>query len=746
MKRKQLYKLSLFAAMLIMLLGSCMQKDELVVDVSTLPVLQVQVALSAASNADVRTRAVDTFGSDAERTMSNYYIFIYDGDVPAAGATPLYAVKEELVSPVVFASDKVEVKTLTTVVDYLNLVSAPNKKITVAIVANVPTADISGKNGTYTDYLNNNDKYQTLTFGEFLQLYDDLEAVTRSTSAGNAKIVYAGIKTYDTGSGGFVTHTIPVELIRSMARIDITLESAISNVKADGMELLSLQVKNERRNAPFYTADADNDDANPAANEVWATQRNLGGLISFYTNPSQPSKITSSTPLELEFVVELTHNDGTQSQRSVSVELKQEGSALVLKRNYIYEIKVTFLDHNFTIEIMESGWNASGNNWDGAVDNDIVDPLKSLSLVISRHDGTGINNLINGKTFYSLSPAGNYSNILTASIEGGVPPFKVDWYYRSIEQTDFTLRKSSQYDSTTGNKIEESYEHFVFNHHDIRGTLYCEVTDGLGVKVKSDELDVFVKRLFYDNTYPTFQEDATTGYLSAEKIKITNGTSTNRVRYLRDSRDNKVYRVKLMADGNWWMIADLESDHYTGDNGNALIYKGTAATYPKEGGYLYTGRRAFNINGSIAPIAPVQGVCPQGWGIPTAAMIGPMLGGGEVTLSYNALGRISSATFAAGTDYTANSIGYNDANSTHFEFSDIQWASSPTIWPGNDRADTYGHYWLSARATNYWGTQRMWAYRVWKNNGLPSSADFDNSGDYETNSQFDGVRCVKVSN
>ena len=65
----------------ILLLVSCTNQVESDLETSIHPVLQIQVALSGADGQQLATRTSDS-GTDAERIMSNYYIFIYEGSSP----------------------------------------------------------------------------------------------------------------------------------------------------------------------------------------------------------------------------------------------------------------------------------------------------------------------------------------------------------------------------------------------------------------------------------------------------------------------------------------------------------------------------------------------------------------------------------------------------------------------------------------------------------------------------------------
>lgn len=119
---------------------------------------------------------------------------------------------------------------------------------------------------------------------------------------------------------------------------------------------------------------------------------------------------------------------------------------------------------------------------------------------------------------------------------------------------------------------------------------------------------------------------------------------------LRDSRDNKLYRVKLMADGNWWTIMDLaygntssedDYDDYSNsavdaprnkDDGKPQVlnalgggYKYGMAIdpYSATGGLLYNCHAALQLPGEDSDIGDgslkyefLPSICPKGWHLP----------------------------------------------------------------------------------------------------------------------------------
>lgn len=110
---------------------------------------------------------------------------------------------------------------------------------------------------------------------------------------------------------------------------------------------------------------------------------------------------------------------------------------------------------------------------------------------------------------------------------------------------------------------------------------------------------------------------------------------------LRDKRDNKVYRIKLMYDGQWWMVENLhywpglaktspddynavaKSSQYDAEHdlygtcysdGRIWLYNFEAATQKR----LQVPLTGMTGNGPEKYTNRIQGLCPDGWHLPTA--------------------------------------------------------------------------------------------------------------------------------
>lgn len=182
---------------------------------------------------------------------------------------------------------------------------------------------------------------------------------------------------------------------------------------------------------------------------------------------------------------------------------------------------------------------------------------------------------------------------------------------------------------------------------DDSGEIYCrgEMNNGIIIEtLESEKVTLMVVGTEYDTTgnYPEMQN------WTPPRNALPGATCL-----LRDNRDNKLYRVKLMADGNWWTIMDLaygntssEDDYETyADNGGVDSPKqsNTDGGKPTElnalgggykygmaidlnsatGGLLYNCHAALQLPGESADVGDgslkyefLPSICPEGWHLP----------------------------------------------------------------------------------------------------------------------------------
>ena len=163
---------------------------------------------------------------------------------------------------------------------------------------------------------------------------------------------------------------------------------------------------------------------------------------------------------------------------------------------------------------------------------------------------------------------------------------------------------------------------------------------------------------------------------------------------LQDDRDNKVYRVKLMADGNWWMIQDLAygntssiadfaanctNQGITNLIGTGLYGVSVSADSPT-GGHLYNAYAALQFKGTESEVGTLDllrvylpSLCPEGWHLPGNA---------------NGLYNEEWQTFIGKTTIDL----YSNTDMTRFGYSDMTAFNAYNIEPDYSQIGFHGGY------------------------------------------------------
>ncbi len=113
-----------------------------------------------------------------------------------------------------------------------------------------------------------------------------------------------------------------------------------------------------------------------------------------------------------------------------------------------------------------------------------------------------------------------------------------------------------------------------------------------------------------------------------------------------DSRDGKIYKIRKMPDGHWWMVEDLRfgncnasvfNSYYKGSISNKIASGYWGVCRPGSGsgaGYMYNWQGAMNNanarynggnpSGNVNGNSPIQwqGICPPGWHLPSGGSTG----------------------------------------------------------------------------------------------------------------------------
>jgi uncharacterized protein (TIGR02145 family) len=83
--------------------------------------------------------------------------------------------------------------------------------------------------------------------------------------------------------------------------------------------------------------------------------------------------------------------------------------------------------------------------------------------------------------------------------------------------------------------------------------------------------------------------------------------------WIKDSRDNELYRIVYMPDNNWWLAQNVK---YAG-SGSANTY--TGCTKDKCGRWYTAAQANGSYGGTSGSGSNKQGVCPNGWVLPVVS-------------------------------------------------------------------------------------------------------------------------------
>ena len=95
----------------------------------------------------------------------------------------------------------------------------------------------------------------------------------------------------------------------------------------------------------------------------------------------------------------------------------------------------------------------------------------------------------------------------------------------------------------------------------------------------------------------------------------TNGAK-NWEAWIKDTRDNELYRIVFMPDDKWWLAQNVKLASY----GGSAVGTAISGCTKDECGRAYTYAQAYGAwGGTSESTGNVQGVCPGGWLLPTSS-------------------------------------------------------------------------------------------------------------------------------
>lgn len=283
-----------------------------------------------------------------------------------------------------------------------------------------------------------------------------------------------------------------------------------------------------------------------------------------------------------------------------------------LHRNTIYALAAEIGPDNLVI-------NASVKNWD---ENSTNYPAGGGSFWNAQPQDTRVG--LNGTTEDATA-------VFTAGLSSSGEAANFKWY-RKKQLADFSFETTEITNGISSPETNKSQLTIVASSLDDACEVYCVATvtapDGKTDRLESERATFMVVGDWVQpaRTYP-----------SMENWKAPMNVPLGSTCLLQDNRDNKVYRIKLMADGNWWMIQDLaygdastkevfdakcndkELTHLIGPN----LYGVCTSSGQPTGGYLYNAYAALQFEGNASEEGGADllrvylpSLCPDGWHLP----------------------------------------------------------------------------------------------------------------------------------
>ena len=103
--------------------------------------------------------------------------------------------------------------------------------------------------------------------------------------------------------------------------------------------------------------------------------------------------------------------------------------------------------------------------------------------------------------------------------------------------------------------------------------------------------------------------------------------------WIKDTRDNELYRIVIMPDNKWWLAQNVKLAEYN----NSAIGQTISGYTKDEAGMAYTWAQIYAsyAGGSSSSTGNVQGICPPGWLLPVTADFNTLMSniGDEATVS-----------------------------------------------------------------------------------------------------------------
>jgi len=199
------------------------------------------------------------------------------------------------------------------------------------------------------------------------------------------------------------------------------------------------------------------------------------------------------------------------------------------------------------------------------------------------------------------------------------------------------------------------------------------------------------------NTTVSGQTNAISALYASTLSSSSNGIAWASVSYgiLLDTRDGQVYRTVTIGTQTW-MAQNLNYRNTTGSSDTVGVCYNNSADNCAKYGLLYTWAEAMGVSSAygtsmLNPTLPAQGLCPNGWHVPTDA-------------EWTSMQSVVDATDATiGTKLKSTSGWITNSGTDAYGY---------RVLPGGDRS-TDGLFYNAGSNANFWTATEIDASKVW---------------------------------
>lgn len=359
-------------------------------------------------------------------------------------------------------------------------------------------------------------------------LLSDLEAIdipTNEMVQGDSYVMQGNILKQSI-KAGVLNNSITITVRRLAVKINLTVWgislSQPTEIIFTGLptSISLLELPHEPSTTEKVTVSGLANTGNIPTGYLWEQKANDIVLPSYLFNPSNDKNKAAQIEVKI-------NNKVTKAAIGHAIKAENDPKDYTLHRNTVYSLTAVTAGDNLTIE------NVSIENW---VTKDEQFPA-----------GGGVWALQPAKQW---KPIGEKATFTAQFVSRTAVSYK--WYRkRQTNASSFIVEEITSGVNTDQNTKITTLE-ITPTGLDEAGLIYCVATttssDGSEEKIESSAVTFMVVGDWI-STKSEFE--------IMQNWKAPKNVPLGATCLLRDNRDDKIYRVKLMADGNWWMIQDL---------------------------------------------------------------------------------------------------------------------------------------------------------------------------------------------